>query len=77
MTEVLDTSALPKTLLRLIKTDKVIIHEAANGVISLTPVDNMSDSNVSDSINKLFGKFAGVLSVDEFMERKEAEKELE
>jgi hypothetical protein len=37
----------------------------------------MSDSNVSDSINKLFGKFAGVLSVDEFMERKEAEKELE
>jgi hypothetical protein len=71
---VLDTNILPETLLRLIKTDKVIIHEATNGVISLTPVNNAS----ADSIDKLFGMLADSdLSVEKFMAQKQAEKELE
>ena len=35
---VLDTQLLPEMLFRLIRTEKVLIQESDNGVISLTPV---------------------------------------
>jgi len=72
MTEMLlDTNTLPEPLFRLIPTERVKVTEA-NGEIRLTPI--------IDSANgcPLRGMFAdGKISVDKFIEQKQAEKELE
>lgn len=72
MTEmILNTKALPEALFRLIKTEKVKIHEA-DGEIRVIPVN---ETNVDCP---LFGMFAdGKISVDKFMASKQTEKELE
>ena len=72
MTElVLSTSTLPEPLLRLIKTERVKVREA-DGEIRLTPITNAGKGF------PLRGLCAdGKLSSYAFMERKQAEKELE
>ena len=72
MTEiVLNTNTLPEPLFRLIRTEKVKVREA-DGEIRLTPIVN------TDKGCPLRGLCAdGKLSSYAFMERKQAEKELE
>jgi len=74
MTEnVINTKSLPETLLRMIRTEKVKISEA-NGTIQLTPISGADDCTIG-----LRGMFAAYpdMSVDKFLERKRAEKELD
>ncbi|MDR3277922.1 MAG: hypothetical protein LBT12_04045 [Oscillospiraceae bacterium] len=70
---VMNTKSLPETLLRLIQTEKVRVREA-DGVIELMPIREIADCTVG-----LRGMFADCpnLSVDKFLERKYADKELE
>ena len=68
---VLDTNTLPEPLYRLIKTEKVKVRET-NGEIHLTPV---TDTNKGCPLRGLC--MDGKLSSYSFMERKQAEKELE
>ncbi len=72
MTEmVLNTNTLPEPLLRLIHSEKVRVRED-NGEIRLTPITNTGKGF------PLRGICAdGKLSSYAFMERKQAEKELE
>ena len=72
MTEiVLNTSTLPEPLYRLIRTGKVKVREA-DGEIRLTPIVDIKKGC------PLRGMFAdGKISVDKFIESKQAEKELE
>ena len=68
---VLNTNTLPEPLLRLIKSDKVKVIET-DGDIRLTPISEKSKGC------PLRGLCAdGKLSSYTFMERKQAEKELE
>jgi hypothetical protein len=72
MTEiVLTTSTLPEPLFRLIRTEKVKVHEA-EGEIRLTPI---MDTKKGCPLRGLCAD--GKLSSYSFMERKQAEKELE
>ena len=74
MTEtVMNTKALPEVLFRLIKTEKVKVHEA-DGEIRLIPIQDPTDY-----IAKLRGSLAAYpeMSVDKFLERKHADKEFE
>jgi len=69
----IDTKALPETLLRLIRTEKVTLSEA-DGEIRLRPVHVSAEY-----IAKLRGSLASYpdLSVDSFLARKHADKELD
>jgi len=69
----IDTKALPETLFRLIRTEKVTLSEA-NGEITLRPVHGSAEY-----IAKLRGSLAAYpdFSVDRFLERKHADKELD
>jgi len=72
MTEfVLNTSTLPEPLFRLIHTEKVKVREAG-GEVRLMPITS------TEKGCPLRGMFAdGKISVDKFIENKQAEKELE
>jgi len=72
MTElVLNTSTLPEPLYRLIRTEKVKVRES-HGEIRLTPI---ADTNKGCPLRGMCAD--GKLSSYSFMERKQAEKELE
>ena len=70
---VLDTKALPETLFQLIQTEKVTLREA-DGEIRLIPIQEPIDY-----IAKLRGSLAAYpdMSVDKFLARKHADKELD
>jgi len=69
---VVELNALPELLHRLIPTDKVRVSEA-NGIVQIEPVAEV------DCTIGLRGMFAGDvnMTVDKFLERKRAEKELD
>ena len=74
MTETtINTKALPEFLFKLIRTEKVKVYET-DGEIRLMPVEE-----TIDYIEKLYGSLADYpeMSVDKFLERKRADKELE
>jgi hypothetical protein len=74
MTEtVLNTKTLPEALSKLIRTEKVKVRET-DGEIHLIPIQEPIDY-----ISKLRGSLANYpeMSVDKFLERKHADKELE
>jgi hypothetical protein len=73
MTEmVLDIQALPETLFSKISTRKVKFYEE-NGTITLTPF-----SEEKPRFDHLVGMFSdGKISIDDFLEEKQREKELE
>ena len=70
---VINTTALPEVLLRLIPTEKVRVKEI-DGVIQLMPVKENIDCTIG-----LRGMFADApeLTVDKYLERKRVEKELD
>ena len=70
---ILNTTALPEMLLNLIQTEKVALSEV-NGEIHLVPIEEPTDY-----IKKLRGSLKSYpgLSVDEFLKRKHADKNLE
>ena len=70
---IINTSAFPEILFKLITTEKVLIKEA-NGVIQLIPVYENTDCTVG-----LRGLLADCddMSVDSFLRRKLADKELD
>jgi len=74
MTEmVLNTSTLPEPLFRLIPTEKVRVKES-DGMIQLLPIKESADCTIG-----LRGILADYdeMSVDKFLERKRADKELD
>ena len=74
MTEtIMNTKALPQILFKLIRTEKVKIHET-DGEIRIIPIEEPIDY-----IDKLRGSLAAYpeMSVDKFLERKHADKELD
>ena len=72
MTEmVLDTRALPEPIMRMIHTKKVKIREAQGDFI-ITPI---REENVECPFLGMFSD--GKISVDRFIARKQAEKDLE
>ncbi|MCL2055368.1 MAG: hypothetical protein FWG90_13185 [Oscillospiraceae bacterium] len=73
MGETISTKALPEILFRLIRTEKVRLNEE-NGIIHLTPIKENADCTVG--LRGLFADYPE-MSVDKFMERKHADKELE
>ena len=70
---VMNTTALPEILFKLIPTEKVRVKEIG-GIIQLVPVKENADCTIG-----LRGILAGYdeLSVDKFLERKHADKELD
>jgi hypothetical protein len=71
---VLQARTLPEPLFRLIPTDKIKIRQS-NGEIHLIPFE---DSAKSQSILPILGMYTdGKLTVDGFLERSRADKELE
>ena len=70
---VMNTNALPEVLFRLIPTKKVRIKEI-DGMVQLMPVKEGVDCTIG-----LRGILAGCddMSVDKFLERKRADKELD
>ena len=70
---VMNTSTLPEFLLRIIPTEKVRVKEI-DGMIQLMPVKENVDCTIG-----LRGMFAGDpnLTIDKYLERKRAEKELD
>ena len=76
MTEnIVDMKALPELLFRLFSTDKVQVTEVGGGV-QVMPVKEVAGDN---SLGSLAGMFAGDpnMSVEKFLERKRADKELD
>ena len=74
MTEsVINTKSLPEILFRLIPTEKVRVREA-DGVIQLTPVKETADCTIG--LRGILAEYDD-MSVDKFLERKRAEKELD
>jgi hypothetical protein len=74
MTEtVINTNALPEILFKMIRTEKVRVKES-DGIVHLIPVEDKADCTIG-----LRGILAGyeVMSVDNFLERKRADKELD
>jgi len=73
MTEmVLDIQVLPETILSKISSRKVKLYEE-NGTITLTPF-----SEEKPRFDHLVGMFSdGKISIDDFLEEKQQEKELE
>ena len=70
---VMDTTALPEILFKLIPTEKVCVKET-DGIIQLMPVKANADCTIG-----LRGILAGYddMSVNKFLERKRADKELD
>jgi len=70
---IIERTALPDLLHSLIFTDKVRVSES-NGVVQVEPVKNEADCTIG-----LRGMFAGDsnMTVDKFLERKHADKELD
>ena len=74
MTEtVINTKALSEILLKLIQTEKVRLKET-DGVIQLVPVKETTDCTIG--LRGLFANYPE-MSVDRFLERKHADKELD
>jgi len=76
---VLHARTLPEPLLRLIHTEKVKIREC-KGEIHLLPIKELTDSQVADRrlILPILGMYSdGKLTVDGYLERKRADKEME
>ena len=74
MTEmILNTKTLPEPLFRMIRTEKVRVKET-DGIIQLTPVKENEDCTIG-----LRGILADYdeMSVDKFLERCRADKELD
>jgi len=74
MTEmILNARTFPEPIFRMIKTEKVKVHETG-GEIRLIPVRESADY-----IDKLRGSLSTYpeMSVDKFLERKHADKELD
>ena len=71
--KIIERTALPDLLYSLIFTDKVRVTES-NGVVQVEPVNNEVDCTIG-----LRGMFAGDpnMTVDKFLERKHADKELD
>jgi len=72
---IVDMKALPELLFRLFSTDKVQVIEIGGGV-QVMPVKEEAADN---SLGSLVGMFAGDpnMSVEKFLERKRADKELD
>jgi len=72
-TKVIERTALPDLLYRLISTEKIRVSES-NGVVQVEPVEEEIDCTIG-----LRGLFAGDpdMTVDGFLKRKRAEKELD
>jgi hypothetical protein len=70
---VMNTKALPEFLSRLISTERVRIKEI-NGIIQLIPIKENKDSTIG--IRGLFSEYPE-MSLDKFLERKHADKELD
>jgi hypothetical protein len=69
---VFDTQTLPENVFSRISTKKVKVHEE-NGIITLTPF-----LEEKPSFEHLIGMFSdGKISIDDFLEEKRKEKELE
>ncbi|MDR1733100.1 MAG: hypothetical protein LBR61_13520 [Synergistaceae bacterium] len=70
---ILNADTLPEPLLRLIRTDRVRVREEG-GEIRLTPIGETFDCTAG-----LRGMLAGCesISVDKFLERKHADRELD
>jgi hypothetical protein len=70
---VMNTTALPEVLFKLIPTEKVRVKEI-DGIIQLMPVKENTDCTIG-----LHGILAGYddMSVDKFLERKRADEELD
>ena len=70
---VLDTKSLPETLFRIIQTKKVRMKKG-QGIIQIIPIEETNDCTIG-----LRGIIAGCddLSVDRFLERSRADKELD
>jgi hypothetical protein len=74
MTEmVLNTKALPEFLFKLIPTEKVRVKEI-DGMVQLMPVKENADCTVG--LRGILAEY-DEMSVDKFLERKHADKELE
>ena len=70
---IINTKALPEFLFALIPTQKVFVKEA-DGIIQLMPIDENTDCTVG--LRGLLVDYPD-MSVDKFLERKYADKELE
>ncbi|MDR2855005.1 MAG: hypothetical protein LBV40_02465 [Methanomicrobiales archaeon] len=70
---VMSTKALPEFLSRLISTERVRIKEA-NGIIQLIPIKENKDRAIG--LRGLFSEYPD-MSLDKFLERKHADKELD
>ena len=71
---ILQTRTLPESILYLIHTEKVMVREH-NGEVHLIPVKNPSKAK---SIMPIYGMYTdGKLTVDNYLERKRKDKELE
>ena len=70
---VLNTSTLPEPLIRLIHTEKVRVNETG-GIIQLMPIKEDVDCTIG--LRGMLSDFPE-MSVDKFLERKHADKELE
>ena len=70
---IINTKSLPEILIRLISTEKVKISET-DGEIRLIPIQENFDCTVG--LRGLFANYPE-MSVDQFLERKRADKELE
>jgi len=70
---VVDTNALEEFLQKLIPTSKVLVVER-EGKIEITPVSSTKDCTAE--VYGMFEKY-DTMTVDKFLERKLAEKELE
>ena len=70
---VMDINALPTLLFRLFSTERVSVTEI-DGMVQLVPVKDEQDCTIG-----LRGMFAGDpnMTVDKFLERKRADKELD
>ncbi|MDR0928575.1 MAG: hypothetical protein LBM74_02550 [Oscillospiraceae bacterium] len=73
---VMNTRALPDFLFRHIPTEKVRVREV-KGMIQLMPVnENIGDTDCTVGLRGMFAGFPE-MSVDTFLERKHADKELD
>jgi hypothetical protein len=73
---VMNTRALPDFLFRHIPTEKVRVREVS-GMIQLTPInENIEETDCTVGLRGMFAGFPE-LSVDAFLGRKHADKELE
>jgi hypothetical protein len=70
---VLNTSALPELLFRIIPTQKVRVIET-DGIIQLMPVKEYTDCTIG--LRGILSEYEN-MSVDKFLERKRTDKELD